>query len=233
MWRMPGRYSSRCVATRQGDCFKREGILPEEEQSGFRPSRVTVDMMFVARCLHGLARKKLTSLHACFIVLTKAYDSVNRDLLLWSVLKRLRVPPKICGHSPVSRQHKSARTGGQQNVLRLVRRRIGIRQGCSVAPLLYNLFSAGIHDPPSSDRRGFDDRRGQGQGDGERGEEEVRLTGVISGGHLRYAPRQRREYCLSITGEPRENDGRSSCAWPGRLDCWYQNPRDGDPVNAR
>ena len=51
-------------------------------------------MMFVVRRLHELARKKSTPLYACFVDLTKAYDSVDREVL-WSVLKQLGLPPKM------------------------------------------------------------------------------------------------------------------------------------------
>ena len=68
------------VATRLSPYCEREGILPEE-QSGFRPRRSTLDMLFVVQRLHELARKKGTAVFACFIDLTKAYDSVERELL--------------------------------------------------------------------------------------------------------------------------------------------------------
>eukprot|EP00752_Nemacystus_decipiens_P017313 g15509.t1 len=44
--------------------------------------------------LHDLARKKGTAIFACFVDLTKAYDSVDRELL-WDVLRRFGVPPKM------------------------------------------------------------------------------------------------------------------------------------------
>ena len=81
------------VATRLSHYCEREGILPEE-QSGFRPRRSTVDMLFVIQRLHELARKKGTAVFACFINLTKAYDSVDQELL-WDVLRRFGVPPKM------------------------------------------------------------------------------------------------------------------------------------------
>ncbi|CAB1111482.1 unnamed protein product [Ectocarpus sp. CCAP 1310/34] len=81
------------VATRLNHHCERKGILPEE-QSGFRPHRSTLDMLFAIQRLHELARKKSTAVFACFVDLTKAYDSVDRDLL-WDVLRRFGVPPKM------------------------------------------------------------------------------------------------------------------------------------------
>ena len=76
----------------RGYC-KSVGILPEE-QSGFRPNHSTTDMMFVVHRRQELARKKRILLYACFIDLTRAYDSVDRTLL-WKVLARFVVPQRM------------------------------------------------------------------------------------------------------------------------------------------
>eukprot|EP00752_Nemacystus_decipiens_P007608 g6799.t1 len=82
-----GKVLLKIVATRLSHYCEREDILPEE-QSGFRLRRSTLDMLFVIQRLHELARKKGTAIFACFVDLTKAYDSVDRELL-WDVLRRL------------------------------------------------------------------------------------------------------------------------------------------------
>ena len=51
-------------------------------------------MMFVERRLQELGRTSSTSLEICFIDLAKAYDSVDR-VLLWEVLARFGVPPRM------------------------------------------------------------------------------------------------------------------------------------------
>ena len=74
-----GKILLKIIARRLSEYCERVGIL-REEQSGFRPNRSTTDMMFMIRRLQELARKKQIPLHACFIDLTKAYDSVDRTL---------------------------------------------------------------------------------------------------------------------------------------------------------
>ena len=117
------------------------GIL-QEERSGFRPNRSTTDMMFVIRRFQELARKKPISLYVCFIDLTKAYDSVDRTLL-WTVLARFGVPQHMIS---VIRQFHD----GMRACVRLDDRvcsrwftvRQGLRQGCVLASLLFNIFFA-------------------------------------------------------------------------------------------
>ena len=57
-----------------------ETVLPES-QCGFRRGHSTIDMIFVARLLHEKCREQHRNLFLAFIGLTKAFDTVNRDLL--------------------------------------------------------------------------------------------------------------------------------------------------------
>ena len=122
---------------------ERVGILPEE-QSGFRQNRSTTDVMFKIRRLQELTRKKQVPLYVCFIDLTKAYDSVDRTLL-WTVFARFGVPHNII--SAIRQFHD-----GMRACVRLDDRvcsgwfavKQGLRQGCVLAPLLFNIFFAAL-----------------------------------------------------------------------------------------
>jgi len=137
-----GKVLLKVIAGRLSDYCEREGILPEE-QCGFRPHRSTVDMMFVVRRLQELARKD-TPLFMCFIDLTKAYDSVDRTLL-WTVLARFGIPPRMLA---VIRQfHDGMRAcvrldDGECSDMFDVEQ--GLRQGCVLAPLLFNIFFTAV-----------------------------------------------------------------------------------------
>ncbi|CAB1104154.1 unnamed protein product [Ectocarpus sp. CCAP 1310/34] len=138
-----GKVLLKVVATRLSHYCEREGILPEE-QSGFRPHRSTLDMLFAIQRLHELARKKSTAVFACFVDLTKAYDSVDRDLL-WDVLGRFGVPPKMLAvirHFHEGMRARVRTDDGQYSEWFDVGQ--GLRQGCNLAPLLFNLFSAAM-----------------------------------------------------------------------------------------
>ena len=107
-------------------------------------------MMFAVRRLQEPARKKDTPLYMCFIYLTKAYESVDRSLL-WDVLARFGVPPRMLA---VIRQIHD----GMQACVRLddgaCSKKFdvgqGLRQGCVLAPLLFNLFFTAVPRNASS-----------------------------------------------------------------------------------
>ena len=138
-----GKILLEIIARRLSGYCESAGILPEE-QSGFRPNRSTTDIMFVVRRLQELARKKRIPLHACFIDLTKAYDSVDRTLL-WKVLARFGVPQRMI--SAIRQFHDGMRAcvrldDGECSEWFPVEQ--GLRQGCVLAPLLFNIFFAAV-----------------------------------------------------------------------------------------
>ena len=70
-------------------------VLPES-QCGFRPNRGTVDMIFTARQVQEKCIEHQLDLYQCFIDLTKAFDTVNREAL-WTILMKLGCTEKFTG----------------------------------------------------------------------------------------------------------------------------------------
>ncbi|XP_064101351.1 uncharacterized protein LOC135212004 [Macrobrachium nipponense] len=70
-----------------------EKILPKS-QCGFRPAHGTADMVFSSRQLQERCREQQKPLYMGFTDLTKAFDSVNHELL-WEILSRYGRPPKF------------------------------------------------------------------------------------------------------------------------------------------
>ena len=85
-----GKVLLKIVANRLSDFCEAQQILPEK-QCGFRPTRSTINMLFVVRRLQELGRQRKIPLYVCFVDLQKAYDSVDRQLLR-KVLARAGVP---------------------------------------------------------------------------------------------------------------------------------------------
>ena len=122
--------------------YETEGLLPEEQQCGLRHARSTIDVLFVVRQSQELGRQRKTPLY-----LLKAYDSVDRDLLC-GVLTRSGVPTKML-----------TTVRNFQEGMRVLRVRTddnehsgwfdvtqGLRQGCVLSPLLFNVFfAAALH----------------------------------------------------------------------------------------
>ena len=117
-----------------------EEVLPES-QCGFRRQRSTVDMIFVARQLQEKCREQRQDLFIVFVDLTKAFDTVPRPML-WGVLSKFGCPPKFL--AVLRSLHEGARasvvqSGGKSEWFPVA---AGVRQGCVLAPVIFNLFMA-------------------------------------------------------------------------------------------
>ena len=101
-------------------------------------------MMFVLRRLQEIGRKAGVSLFMCFIDLQKAYDTVDRTLL-WQVLTRIGVPPQMI--AVIQQFYDGMRAcvrpddGVCSDWFEVGQ---GLRQGCVLFPLLFNIFFAGV-----------------------------------------------------------------------------------------
>ena len=139
-----GKMLLKIIARRLSDYCERVGILPEEP-SGFRPTnRSTIDMMFVIRRLQELMWKKRIPLYVGFFYLTKAYDSVDRTLF-WAAVARFGVPQNTI--SVIRQLHDGMRACvwlDDRVCSRWFAVEQGARQGCVLAPLLFNIFFAAV-----------------------------------------------------------------------------------------
>ena len=101
-------------------------------------------MMFVVRRLQKVGRKEGVSLFMCFIDLQKAYDTVDRTLL-WQVLTRIGVQPQMV--AVIQQFHDGMRAcvrpddGVCSDWFKVEQ---GLRQGCVLSPLLFNIFFAAV-----------------------------------------------------------------------------------------
>ena len=119
-----------------------ERVLPES-QCGFRKGRGCVDMLFVARQLVEKSREHDNSLFIAFFDLRKAYDSVPRPAL-WSVLEKYGVPPKMLSVIRSFHEGMLAEVQVEEGSTDSFEVKNGLRQGCPLAPSLFNLFFAAM-----------------------------------------------------------------------------------------
>ena len=115
-----------------------EEELPES-QCGFRKGRSCADMIFTVRQLVEKSWEHRSKAFFTFIDLKKAYDSVPRKAM-WIALAKLGVPESTV--TLIRSFHKgmkaAIRLGGK--TLEEITVENGLRQGCCMAPVLFNLY---------------------------------------------------------------------------------------------
>jgi len=133
---VPGKVYARILASRLS--IFAECCL-SENQNGFRSGRSCMDTIFVLRRLMELSRDQQQQLLIAFIDFSKAYDSVLRGKL-WDILKGYGIPDsfifRVAGlHLSTAVQVRVGGVLGEEFLTRL-----GLRQGCVLAPVLFNLY---------------------------------------------------------------------------------------------
>ena len=119
-----------------------EDVLPDS-QCGFRRGGGCSDMVFTARQLMEKAVEHDSELYVLFVDLRKAYDSIPGSAL-WLVLRNLGIPPKLLGLVQSLHEGMEARVRLPNVVTDNINVRNGLRQGCTLAPTLFNLYFSAV-----------------------------------------------------------------------------------------
>ena len=119
-----------------------EKLLPES-QCGFRKGRGCNDMIFTIRQMSEKAVEHRTKQFFIFVDLRKAFDSVPREAL-WKVLGKLGVPEVLINIVKSFHENMTALIRLNGELLEGIDVTNGLRQGCTIAPTLFNLYSCAV-----------------------------------------------------------------------------------------
>ena len=110
-----------------------------ESQCGFRPNRGTTDMVFSLRQLQEKCIEQNLDLYHCFIDLSKAFDTVNREAL-WVVLGKCGCPPKFVNMVKSLHSDMKARVNFGGDLSEPFNVDNGVKQGDLSAPTLFAIY---------------------------------------------------------------------------------------------
>ncbi|NSM56166.1 RNA-directed DNA polymerase [Wolbachia endosymbiont of Atemnus politus] len=114
-----------------------------EEQNGFRKGRSCIDPAFTLKILIEKHREFNIETHIAFIDYIKAFDKVLRGKL-WDILKELEIPSNL--HKAIVNLYQdnkiAIKNNGKISDWKPINR--GVRQGCPLSPLLFNLYIESI-----------------------------------------------------------------------------------------
>ena len=114
----------------------RKQIEISSNQYGFRPEISTMEPIFALRILQEKYLEKRTELHMVFVDLEKAYDRILRDLIWWSLRKRVLEEHYITLIRDMYERSKTkVRTlTGSTKEFQID---VGLHQGSALSPLLF------------------------------------------------------------------------------------------------
>ena len=126
-----------------------------EVQNGFRRERRTTDNSFILDSVLMKAKSANQDVHLCYIDISKAYDSVNRSIL-WNKLVKMGFGGEFLGCLKALYNGDSVDSVVNGISTRPVFLRRGLRQGCSLSPLLFALYICEIGSDLTNSSEGFD-----------------------------------------------------------------------------
>ena len=134
---IPGKVYSMIIGNRLKDWVDQQVL---DVQSGFRPYRGCNDAIFSLRRVHEEAVQHRRNLFTCFVDLSKAYDSIDRELA-WTVFELRGMPLKLVKLlRDLHLDTMCALKGDHKDRHSWFEVKTGFKQGDVNAPMLFNLF---------------------------------------------------------------------------------------------
>lgn len=119
-----------------------EGANPNS-QFGFMAGRGVADAILIDRLVTANALDKGVPLYKVYVDFVKAYDRVDRELL-WKVLEKRKVPAVIISLIRSFHEGASAAVRVDGSLAEPFTLSVGLKQGSSLSPLLFNIFLGAI-----------------------------------------------------------------------------------------
>ena len=110
-----------------------------EEQNRFRKARSCTEHIYIMSTIIRMKKKSNQSVFACFIDFSKAFDSVNRDLL-WFRLLNYGIDGKFLQVLKVMYNNLKICVTLHNSLTNWFSSNVGVRQGDTLSPTLFNLF---------------------------------------------------------------------------------------------
>ena len=125
-----------------------------EIQNGFRKDRSAADNTFVLDTILWKARAAKKKVHLGFVDISKAYDSVNRSIL-WKKLSSIGIKGEFLASLMSIYKDDSIDCMVNGSLTRPIFLRRGLRQGCSLSPLLFALYISDVGSDINTTELGF------------------------------------------------------------------------------
>ena len=135
-----GKLYTKILRNRLEDFCNKNNIIDGCQGSGKKNSRTADHLMVIRFLIDKIVKGEKGKLFACFVDIKKAFDFTPRSLLFYNLLNDYGVGGKFL--TSVMEMYKNHRvfvrvTGG---LLQPITTTIGLKQGCGISPLLFNLF---------------------------------------------------------------------------------------------
>ena len=144
---------SKLLNTRLSEVVESHSLLGEV-QNGFRKERQMADNSFILNSILMKAKHLKQNVHLCYVDISKAYDTVNREIL-WKRLAALGFHGDFLECLKALYDGDSLVSVVNGISTKPVYPKRGLRQGCSLSPLLFALYISDLGSDIAASLEGF------------------------------------------------------------------------------
>lgn len=117
-----------------------------EGMAGFRKGRGTLDNIYIIkRVVDAEVYGKGNTVYACFVDLSAAFDKVNREKL-WSIMRKKKIDENLVRKIEELYEDTTCAVRVNGKETKVFRTRIGVKQGCPLSPVLFNIFVSDLEE---------------------------------------------------------------------------------------
>ena len=120
-------------------CDKNE-FISEIQGSGKKATRTSDHLMVIKYLIDKIVKGEKRKLYACFVDIKKAFDCTDRQLLFYKLLSEYKVGGNFLKMLQSMYQNHEVYVRVEDGLLQPIFTTIGLKQGCGISPLLFNLF---------------------------------------------------------------------------------------------
>lgn len=133
------------IIRRRLEKFVTQKGLLKENQAGFRSGYSTIDQIFALRGAVDLYKKRGMKLYVAFVDFSAAFDTLNREKLLLKLTDK-GISSRLINVLRSYYNGTNARVWNGNEFSKTYETNKGVRQGCIVSPMLYNLYTDDIEE---------------------------------------------------------------------------------------
>ena len=117
-----------------------KNVGSNNQGSGKKCSRTSDHLMVIKFLIDKIVKGEKKKLYACFVDVKKAYDCTNREILFHKLLIEYGVGGNFLRILQSLYDNHEVYVRVSDGLLQPIRTSIGLKQGCGISPLLFNLF---------------------------------------------------------------------------------------------
>ena len=135
-----GKLFTKMLKNRLQNFIDENSFISKNQGSGKKSTRTSDHLMVIKFLIDKHVKTDKKKLYACFVDIKKAYDCTRRELLYYRLLTKYGIGGNFLKILKSMYTNHEMYVRVSDGLLQPIRTTIGLKQGCGISPLLFNLF---------------------------------------------------------------------------------------------